>query len=141
MARLSGSTAEFIQMWLYMNVGKRLFYLGPDGKLTLRFEPQLPEWFFVKEETTRSYISQDGEEIKLRVPKDSMAFMFLGKTLVVYRNLRRLDTFGTHRVTPKKIHIQFPRGRVVELKGDVVPSPYAGQVRDGLASRIDIELG
>ncbi len=140
-ARLSGSTAEFLQMWLLMNVGKRPFYVGPDGKLALRFEPQLAEWLFVKEETERPYISKLGEEVKIKIPKDSLAFMFLGKTLVVYHNSKRLHTFGTQRVTPKKIRLRLKNGSAVELKGDVVPSPYSGQIRDGFVPRIDIELG
>jgi len=34
-ARLSGSTAEIIHMWLIMNVGLRPFYLSREGKLCL----------------------------------------------------------------------------------------------------------
>jgi hypothetical protein len=140
-ARLSGSTAEFLSMWLYMNIGKSPFTLGPDGKLSLRFEPHLPGFLFTKEESIRSFTAKDGEAVKVKVPKNSVAFLFLGKTVVVYRNVNRLDTFGNRRVSVKKISLELPRGQAVEFKGDTVPSPYAGRVRDEFIPRIDIELG
>ncbi len=140
-ARLSGSTAEFLNMWLIMNVSKRPFILGPDKKLSLRFEPHLPAFLFTKEYTERAFVSKKGEETKVRVPKDCLAFMFLGKTLVVYHNPRKLDTFGKLRVTVKKITLENTRGEKIEFKGDTVPSPYAARVRDEFIPRIDIELG
>jgi hypothetical protein len=140
-ARLSGSTAEFLSMWLLMNVGKRPFSLGPDGKLCLRFEPNLPGFLFTRQEVQRTWISKSGEPIKIKVPKDSLAFVFLGKTIVRYHNPNRLSTFGKNRVLVRKITLISPRGERMEFKGDVVPSPWAQRVRDGLVPKIDIELG
>ena len=140
-ARLSGSTAEFLNMWLLMNVGKRPFFLGPDGKISLRFEPHLPEFLFTQKEIVRVFVEKDGSERAVKVPKDSVAFMFLGKTLVTYHNPRRLDTFGKLRASVKKIALHEPRGRVTEFKGDTVPSPFSLRVRDEFIPKIDIELG
>ncbi len=156
-ARLSGSTAEFLNMWLLMNVGKRPFILGPDQKLSLRFDPQLPADFFVKEDVRRTYVSPEGEETEVKIPKNGLAFIFLGKTLVTYHNPKRLDTFGKQRVAVKKISLELAKGRRVdgstlltidpersrriEFKGAAVPSPYAARVRDEFVPKIDIELG
>ena len=140
-ARLSGSTAEFLTMWLVMNVGKKPFILGPDKKLSLRFEPSLPAFLFTKAESTRFTTDQQGNKIKIQIPQHCLAFMFLGRTLVFYHNPKRLDTVGKVRVGVKKITLQDSRAGKVEFKGDTVPSPYAGKVRDGLIPRIDIELG
>ncbi len=140
-ARLSGSTAEFLNMWLLMNIGKRPFCLGPDGKLLLRFEPHLPAFLFLKEDTVRTMWNADGEEEKIRFPKDSLAFLFLGKTLVVYHNPKRLDAFGKMRVAVKKVTLHDKQGGRVDFRGDAVPSPYAEKVRDKHVPRIDIELG
>ncbi|MBI2095027.1 MAG: hypothetical protein HYT89_02540 [Candidatus Omnitrophica bacterium] len=140
-ARLSGSTAEFLSMWLLMNAGKRPFFLDRDGRLALRFQPSLPAWFFLKEETARPFQGPDGATAKVRVPKDALAFLFLGKTLVFYHNPKRLDTFGKWRVSPKKIALKDARGHAVELKGDTIPAPHAQRVREGKITRIDIELG
>ena len=140
-ARLSGSTAEFLNMWLLMNVGKKPFVLGPDGKVSLRFEPRLPSFLFTPKETVRVFVDRDLKERAVRVPKECVAFKFLGKTLVVYHNPRRLDTFGKLRAAVKTLRVQDTRGRVTEFKGDTVPSPYSLRVRDEFVPRIDMELG
>src|SRR3989338_176808 len=141
-ARLSGSTAEFLSMWLVMNVGKKPFNLGHDGKLSLRFEPHLPAFLFLREDSQRVFVNAAGEDVKIRVPKNGLAFMFLGKTLTVYHNPKQLDTFGKLRVAVKKITLKNSGGAVIaEFKGDSVPTPYAAKVRDGAVPRIDIELG
>lgn len=141
-ARLSGSTTEFLNMWLFMNVGKRPFILGHDRKLSLRFEPHLPAFLFTQSPVVREWIDSEGRASKISVPKNGFAFLFLGKTLVVYHNPKRLDTFGKLRVSVKKISLSNNRGAVfAEFKGDTVPSPYSGKVRDSVVPRIDIELG
>ncbi len=141
-ARLSGSTAEFLSMWLIMNAGKKPFILGHDGKLALRFEPHLPAFLFLKEDTQRTFVDPKGGSVKIRVPKNALAFMFLGKTLVVYHNPKRLDTFGKLRATVKKVTLKKASGdAIAEFRGDTVLSPFAGRVREGLVPRIDIELG
>ncbi len=140
-ARLSGSTAEFIHLWLLMNVGKRPFVLGPDGKVSLRFEPHLPAFLFTDHECIRVYVDRKGQRQALKLPKDSLAFLFLGKTLVVYSNRKKLDTFGKVRASVRSITLHDTRGRKMEFKGDTVPSPYSLKVRDEFVPRIDIELG
>jgi hypothetical protein len=124
-----------------MNIGKRPFFLGPDKKVSLRFEPHLPEFLFTQKETVRVFVEKNGAERAVKISKDSLAFMFLGKTLVVYHNPRRLDSFGKVRVSVKKVLLHEPRGRVIEFKGDTIPSPYSLRVRDEFIPRIDIELG
>ena len=141
-ARLSGSTAEFLTMWLLMNVGKRPFIVSHDKKLSLRFEPHLPAFLFTREETTRDFEPTEGAATRVVIPGDSFAFLFLNKTLVVYHNPRQLDTFGKLRASVKKIKLSSARGlTLAELKGDTVPSPFAARIRDEVVPRIDIELG
>ena len=140
-ARLSGSTAEFLSMWVLMNAGKKPFLVGRDRKISLRFQPTLPAWLFVKEDTTRTYFDKSGEEVKVKIPKDSLAFMFLGKTLVVYHNPKTRDTFGKLRVSVRRITLKDSRGNTTEIKGDTIYSPHADRIRDGYIPRIDIELG
>ena len=139
-ARLSGSTAEFLQMWLHMNIGKRPFVLGPDGKVSLRFEPHLPASLFTNKETVRVYVDKRGEDQAVKIPSQSFAFLFLGKTLVVYSNKRGLDTFGKQRASVRRIRLQDRNGRWTEFKGDTIPSPFSLRVRDGAIHRIEVEL-
>lgn len=140
-ARLSGSTAEFLSMWLMMAVGKKPFVLGLDKKLSLRFDPSLPADLFAKEDRVRTLINKQGEDQKIKLAKGSLAFLFLGKTMVHYHNSKRLNTFGRDRVYVKKVTLHTPKGEKIEFRGDSVPSPYAARVRDEFIPRIDIELG
>ena len=84
-------------------------------------------------------ITADEETVK--VPKNSFAFLFLGKTLVVYHNPKRMDTFGKNRAWPKKVLLSGKKGKLAEFEGGVVPDPWARRVRDEEIARIDIELG
>jgi hypothetical protein len=140
-ARLSGSTAEFLNLWLIMAVGKRPFVTGHDGKVSLRLEPHLPAALFTRQETSRMLTGLDGAETRVRVPAKAIAFLFLGKTLLVYHNPKELDTFGKTRVTVRKIAVTRRDGRRSEWRGDSVPSPHALEIRDGFVPRIDAELG
>jgi hypothetical protein len=140
-ARLSGSTAEFLSMWLAMAVGKKPFVLGLDKKLSLRFDPSLPAFLFTTQDSTRTFIDKQGEQVKVKVAKGSIAFLFLGKTVVHYHNSKKLNTYGRDRVYVKKVTLHTPKGEKIEFKGDTIPSPYAARVRDEFIPRIDIELG
>jgi hypothetical protein len=45
-ARLSGATAEFLDMWLRMTTGKNIFSMDKNGRLLLKLSPVLPKWLF-----------------------------------------------------------------------------------------------
>mgnify|MGYP001608200267 FL=1 len=47
-ARLSGSTAEFLEIWLQINLGPKPFFLNEKNELNLRFNPILSGWLFNK---------------------------------------------------------------------------------------------
>jgi hypothetical protein len=121
-ARLSGSTAEFLHIWLIMNVGPRPFILNNNGELNLQFKPILAGWLFTKEDNTYS-------------------FNFLSKICVVYHNPKRKDSFGENAVTPKKIVFKDKDGNPVEIASDTIPSPYAKQIRDRQIKSLSIYLG
>jgi hypothetical protein len=121
-ARLSGSTAEFIQMWLIMNLGKEPFILNAKNELNLKFSPLLAGWLFTQKEKTYS-------------------FNFLGKIWVVYHNPKRKNTFGKDAVKATKIIFNDKDGNPVELTSDIIPSPYAQQIRSHQISRIDVHFG
>ncbi len=80
--RLSGSTAEFLSMWINICCGSSSFYLK-DGKLYCKFTPQIPSWLF----------KEDG----------SFEFKFLGNIDVEYINPERKNTFGENKANIYKI--------------------------------------
>lgn len=120
-ARLSGSTAEFLQIWLIMNQGKDPFFLNSRNELNLRLEPVLAGWLFDK--------------------KGVYSFHFLGKIRVVYHNPERKNTFGRNSAKPKKIIFNDPQGNPVEILSNIIPSPYAEQIRTRQIKRLDLYFG
>lgn len=139
-ARLSGSTAELINMWLWMNVGKNPFKLDAEHKLIAEFEPVLPAWMFTKERSVVDYCQNTGKSTKLELPKGSYAFNFLSFTLVVYHNPQGKNTYGNDAVKPCAMEIKMRDGKTVKVKGSVFSRSLAEKLRDGLVSKIDVEL-
>ncbi len=128
-ARLSGSTAEFIHMWLVMNAGLKPFSLKPNDQLTLTLKPILPEWLFTRK------AAGDFEA-------NTYAFKFLNSTTVVYHNPKRKNTFGQDAVSPIKITLTYKDvKKVVEINDGVLRGVLAEEVRARKIKRMDITLG
>jgi len=138
-ARLSGSTAEFIHIWLMMNIGKKPFHLDARDRLSLSLKPILPGWLFTRRDQEIEMTDTAGQEKKIFVPKNSYAFNLFGKTIVIYHNPKRLDTFGEVRGYIKKIQINYDGKKPAAIINDsVVPSPYAQEIRDRQVAQIDV---
>jgi hypothetical protein len=121
-ARLSGSTVEFLQMWLLMNAGKNPFRLNAKGKLELTFNPALAGWMF--EPRSKTY-----------------SFRFLGKIKVTYHNPKGKDTFGANAVVPQRIVVRGLDGTTREFGSATVPFPVSEDIRGQRVQAIDIYLG
>ena len=109
-ARLSGSTAEFLSMWRTMMAGSHIFTML-DGELTLSLAPVLPGWLF-------------DEEGKL-------TFTFLGGTEVTYSNPQRKNTFGEERAVIQSLSLVYRDGAVTEVSGALVRGEEAEALRRG----------
>ena len=114
--RLSGATAEFIHIWLWMCTGQAPFFLNSKNELNMKFEPILAGWLFTDEGT--------------------FGFNMMGCIKVVYHNPQKKDTFGPGGV--KAFKILWDK---VSIEGDTVPAPYAEQIRTRQLKRIDVYLG
>jgi len=107
-ARLSGSTAEFISIWHHMLAGKQPFYLD-NGDLKLRLQPILPGWLF------------DAQ--------GCVSFRFMGCCEIVYHNPARQDTYAGLAVEKYELHLHDET--VVTIQGPSIGAPYTTQVRNG----------
>lgn len=117
-ARLSGSTAEFLSMWQLMMSGAQPFMVN-NGELQLSLRPILPgDWF-----------DSDGK----------LSFRLLGKTDVTYHNPSRRETFSG--LEAEKTVLRLASGETVEFPGGVIPAPYAQSVRDGNVAALDVYFG
>jgi len=138
-ARLSGATAEFIQILQLMSVGEQPFQLNGEGELVLKLRPALPEWLFTREERTERLLLQ-GEWQEITFPPGSFSFMFLGSVLVTYHNPERRDTFGDRAVRPLSWEVTDREGQTHFLTGDRLQGELVRQVRNRKISRMEIKL-
>ena len=140
-ARLSGSTAEFIHIWLLMNAGLKPFHYDKAEGLSLRLEPVLPGWLFTRKTSSVEFVNKDQEPDILEFPAHTYAFNFAAGTLIIYHNPKRQDTFGPNRARMESCRLTYHSGKdPVVLEGGAIPSPYAEDVRNGKVQRIDAFL-
>jgi hypothetical protein len=126
-ARLSGSTAEFVQMWLILTCGASPFILDEKKNLALRLAPILPGEFFIKEAQTVFLYDKKGQKQELNLEKGSFAFKFLSSIPVIYVNPDRKDTW---KAAIKNIVLTDHAGKTVEIKGNTILSDLAAAVRN-----------
>ncbi len=139
-ARLSGSTAEFLHVWLLMNAGLRPFHWDAQKGLTLTLKPALAAWLFTKEETTTDFVDKEQEKRKITLPKNTYAFNFLGGTLVVYHNPKRRNTFDPGAQIGEMTLTYPAPDHPVKIAGAVIPPPYADDIRENKVDRIDVRF-
>lgn len=115
-ARLSGSTIEFISMWKLMMFGKHPFELSEEG-LICKFQPVIPSYLI-------------GEEKYVEA-------MFLGKTKVRYEFKEQGDYFpGSYDITG--ILLIYENGTQAEVNGDTVTGQFVQDLRGGRIKQVTI---
>ncbi len=139
-ARLTGSTTEFLTMWLLMCVGEKPFKADKKDGIYFELNPVLPAWLFTREESSSSFYFPDGRKEEVKLPKDTFACCLLGGTLLVYSNPKRRDTFGKNAVRPTAITLKKKNKEEISLKGAIIPSSIALKVREGYYDRIEVVL-
>ncbi|MGZ8221979.1 MAG: hypothetical protein ACXWT0_10050 [Methylobacter sp.] len=133
-ARLSGSTVEFLHLWTHLFLGAAPFVFEK-GKLLFRPAPVLSKTFF---STIEQCANPFGfEEI---LPADSAACALLGTTLLVYINPERQDTFGDAAVRPCR-YVLHGRDGVMQTVEDLhLEGQAAEALRQGQFRRVDVVL-
>jgi hypothetical protein len=109
-ARLSGSTAEFLSMWITMMAGKRVFRYE-DNQLQLHLNPVLPAWLFDE--------------------RQEVSFTFLGSVKVTYRSERTANTYGQDGVAIQRLTLTTAGGDTFEVDGPLLTGKWAHEVRNG----------
>ncbi len=117
-ARLSGSTAEFLSIWNLMFAGAQPFVFEHNA-LAMELCPRLPGFLFTEE--------------------GRVTFKFLGTCEVTYHNPKRVDTFASD-VRIQRLELHEDGAEPVVVEGARVGAPYAERVRRGKVSRIDAYL-
>lgn len=117
LARLSGSTAEFLSMWAIMMCGEAPFTLDKSGDLQLQLSPVLPGWLFTEEGT--------------------VSFKFLGTTVVTYINPTKADTW---KMTPKSVSVTWADGKEDSYEGNIFSAKAAKKIRNFEATAITVNF-
>jgi len=112
LARLSGSTAEFLSMWTLMMLGPKPFYVEEEtGELRMQLVPALPRWLFV--------------DTKDSAPK--VSFKLFGAIDVTYFHLRGDENL--YRVSPSRYVIGLRDGSTFSIVGPSIPFELADKIR------------
>ena len=140
-ARLSGSTAEYIHIWSLMAFGPEPFkHSSSDKELIYAPRPALKAEFFTREsKKARLQFSRQKDQL-VRIPENSFAHRFLGSMLVIYNNPGRKDTFGDDKALIRSYKITTEKDREIKIKGGEVKGELAHKIRDGRVKKIDILL-
>ena len=138
--RLTGATAELLNMWIIMVAGENPFFIDETKSLKLRLEPKLSDWLFTDKEQICTTYNSEGKEIEITVPANCFAFKFLGKTVVVYHNNKRRNTFGKDGVRSVSYILKYIDGKIHESQGDILNTPFTNDIREGRIERIDAFL-
>lgn len=116
-ARLSGSTAEFLQMWELMMNGDRLFTVE-DEKLCFRLTPAIPAYLIGENKTVTTTL--------------------FGKTRVVYQFAEQKDIIpGQYQIEAYELVMQ---EGTVRIEADCVTGEAAQQIRKGVVEEIRVQL-
>jgi hypothetical protein len=134
-ARLSGSTVEFLHLWTHLFLGPAPFVFE-EGKLLFRPAPVLSKTFF---STNEQCANPFGVEETL--PADSAACALLGTTLLVYINPTCQDTFGDAAVKPCRYQLHGRDGVMQTVEGLHLEGQVAEALRLGQFRRVDVALG
>ncbi|MCL2390954.1 MAG: cellobiose phosphorylase, partial [Endomicrobia bacterium] len=117
-ARLSGSTVEFIDMWVRMTVGAKPFSYE-NGELSFELKPAINSAFFDK----------DGK----------FSFKLFGSTDVTYINPSRKSTYAKDAEI-KKIEIFWKDGRKQVVDGKIIKGSEASKIREVRAKVLKVHF-
>jgi hypothetical protein len=117
-ARLSGSTAEFIHMWQIMMFGKQPFRMK-GTELILTLEPAIPE-----------YLIPESKQVECT---------FLGNIEVTYQFAEKA-TFIPGSYTILEHHIEYENGSEETVLGNEIPNDIARSIRAGKVKKIRIVI-
>ncbi len=116
-SRLSGSTAEMLNIWLTVFLGKEGIRESGDGHLSLTFAPMLPAAMFDE--------------------KGEASFRLMSRCEVCYHNDSKKDTWGEGGVRPARLRYLLDGREITESGGTL---REARALREGRITRVDVWL-
>jgi len=119
LARLSGSTAEFMDIWKLMFIGPDLFSYNDKGKVEMKLIPALPSWLFDDPDgDSEPTLDDDGNYV--------VSFKLFASIPVTYHNAGGKDLFG---IGPKSYKVSMFDSKPLEIDGPAIPEKIAFKIR------------
>ena len=119
LARLSGSTAEFMDMWKLMFIGPKPFFLNEHGKVEMQLAPALPSWLFEDSKSDNAPTFDDkGNHV--------VSFKLFATIPVTYHNPGGVSLYG---LPPKSYTVVMKGGKVISIDGPTIPTTTALAIR------------
>ena len=121
-ARLSGSTIEFISMWKLIFFGKDIFKYDEENGLIFALSPAIPE-----------YLISSGDL------KHTVSTTLLGKTELVYEMTTHCDYIpGEYVITD--IEVELFDGTIYRFNREYVTGEVSKKIRDRLAKKVTVKM-
>ena len=119
LARLSGSTAEFLSMWKLMFMGPNPYVVNDDGDVEMQLIPALPYWLFEDAETGAKGTRDDEGNL-------IVSWKLFASIMVTYHNTIGTDLYD---VLPTSYIVHMDDGSTVEVEGSSIPTDTAIMIR------------
>ncbi|GKY94058.1 hypothetical protein MPSEU_000372400 [Mayamaea pseudoterrestris] len=120
LARLSGSTAEFLDIWKLMFIGPKPFTMNKSGDVEMQLTPALPSWLFEDNDPDSSdpTFDEDGSHV--------VSYKLFASIIVTYHNPGGKTLYGTH---PKLYRVTYTNGDTDRIDGKTIPTKTAIAIR------------
>jgi hypothetical protein len=119
LARLSGSTAEFLDMWKLMFIGEKPYFLNHRDEVEMQLTPVLPSWLFEDPDSDNApTFDKDGNHV--------ISFKLFGTIPVTYHNPGGATLYGN---PPKSYIVTMSKGKTVSVDGPTIPTKTALAIR------------
>jgi hypothetical protein len=126
LARLSGTAAEFLSMWVLMFIGPKPFFIDPGtGKLCMQLVPALPRWMFDDATTTLS--SSLSSSSSSSSSSSYVSFKLFGSIDVTYIHNRGDENL--YRTPPSRYIVGLQDGQSIAVLGPTLPFELAEKIR------------
>lgn len=125
-ARLSGSTAEWMEIWRTMWIGNQPFFMNDAKELCLRFSPVIPKWAWTTVDQVVNFSHPNGP-ISVRVKAESVATVFLGQIPVIIETENRENAW---LLAVQQIIVTEIDGTETQYMGDTIVGADRIRARD-----------
>jgi hypothetical protein len=124
LARLSGSTAEYLSIWVLMMIGPSPFSVNShNGLLQLQLKPALPRWLF----NDGTHPTAQNPPSLYNTTEVTLSFKLFGSIDVTYHhNLGDAHLFG---ISPTRYEILFQDGTTFNVDGGIISGDLAEKIR------------